>query len=339
MEPTTLIIAVVIAALIFDFCNGWNDSANAIATVVSTRVLSPIAAVGLSACLNFAGAFASEEVAKTIGGGLVDPAQVTQTMVLASMLSASVWVGSMTFVGMPISGSHSLIGALVGAAAFAKGLDIIHGKGVGKVLVAMLVSPILGAIFGFFVMAAILWLFRRARPTLVHNLFGKLQLASVGLMSAMHGANDAQKVMGVITLALFAGGFIAAAPGKTSPDVPLWVKIACATVMAVGTAAGGWKVIRTLGMGLIKIRPVHGFAAETGASLTLGIAAWQGIPVSTTHTITGSIIGVGSTQRASGVNFGLGKKILYAWVLTLPATALLSGLFHTLLVLLLGLGH
>lgn len=337
MEPTTLIIAVVIAALIFDFCNGWNDSANAIATVVSTRVLSPIAAVALSACLNFAGAFASEEVAKTIGGGLVDPAHVTQTIVLASMMSASVWVACMTFLGMPISGSHSLIGALVGAAAFAKGLDIIKMKGVTKVLAAMLISPVLGAFLGFGVMAIILWLFRRARPTLVNQLFGKLQLMSVGLMSWMHGTNDAQKVMGVITLALFAGGFVTAPEGKT-PDVPLWVKIACATVMGMGTLAGGWKVIRTLGMGLIKIRPVHGFAAETGASITLGLAAWQGIPVSTTHTITGTIIGVGATQRASGVNFGLGKKILYAWLLTLPATALLSGLFHSVLTLF-GLGH
>lgn len=337
MEPTTLIIAVVIAALIFDFCNGWNDSANAIATVVSTRVLSPLAAVGLSACLNFAGAFASEEVAKTIGSGLVDKELVTQTMVLASMMSASFWVGSMTMVGMPISGSHSLIGALVGAAAFAKGIDSIHADGVGKVLLAMLLSPVLGALFGFMVMAAILWLFRRARPTLVNQLFGKLQLASVGLMSWMHGTNDAQKVMGVITLALFAGGFLQAGPSGDLA-VPLWVKIACATVMGIGTAAGGWKVIRTLGMGLIKIKPVHGFAAETGASITLGIAAWQGIPVSTTHTITGTIIGVGTTQRASGVNFGLGKKIMYAWLLTLPATALLSGLFHFLLTLV-GLGH
>lgn len=337
MESTTLIIAVVIAALIFDFCNGWNDSANAIATVVSTRVLSPISAVALSAMLNFAGAFASEEVAKTIGGGLVDKEFVTQTIVLASMLSASTWVAVMTLAGMPISGSHSLIGALVGAAAFAKGVDIVHREGVAKVLVAMLVSPILGAVLGFAVMVAILWLFRRARPTLVHSLFGKLQLASVGLMSWMHGTNDAQKVMGVITLALFAGGFLKVAPGQELA-VPLWVKVACATVMALGTAAGGWKVIRTLGMGLIKIRPVHGFAAETGASITLGIAAWQGIPVSTTHTITGSIIGVGTTQRASGVNFGLGKKIVYAWVLTLPATALLSGVIHALLSFL-GLGH
>lgn len=337
MEPTTLIIAVVIAALMFDFCNGWNDSANAIATVVSTRVLSPLAAVALSALLNFAGAFASEEVAKTIGGGLVDKDQVTQTIVLASMLSASVWVGCMTMVGMPISGSHSLIGALVGAAAFAKGMAIVHVDGVTKVLVAMLISPILGVFLGFGVMAIILWLFRHARPTLVHNLFGKLQLMSVGLMSWMHGTNDAQKVMGVITLALFAGNFLEAGPdGRVA--VPLWVKIACATVMAMGTAAGGWKVIRTLGMGLIKIRPVHGFAAETGASITLGLAAWQGIPVSTTHTITGSIIGVGMTQRASGVNYGLGKKIMYAWLLTLPCTALLSGLFHALLVFM-GLGH
>ena len=330
MDPATLfIVAVVVAALAFDFCNGWNDSANAIATVVSTRVLSPLTAVLIAALLNFAGAFLSEGVAKTIGKGIVDANQVTQAVVLASMLSATLWVAAMTLVGMPISGSHSLIGSLVGAAAFAKGLGVIHTHGLVTTLVAMLVSPLAGFLIGFLVMLIVLYICRYMRPGTVGVVFGKLQLVSVSAMAGSHGMNDAQKVMGVITLALIAGKFLP----KDAP-VPLWVKVACATVMAIGTLAGGWKVIKTLGMGLIKIKPVHGFAAETGASITLGVAAYMGVPVSTTHTITGSIMGVGATRRLSAVSWGLGTKILVAWVLTLPATALMGGLFYMLLRLL-----
>lgn len=324
MDPATLlIIAVVVAALAFDFCNGWNDSANAIATVVSTRVLSPLTAVLIAAALNFAGAFMSEGVAKTIGTGIVDQALVTQAVVLASMLAATLWVAVMTLAGMPISGSHSLIGSLVGAAAFAKGFEAIHSEGLTKTLIAMLVSPIAGFVFGFLVMLLILYVCRYMRPHTVGIVFGKLQLVSVSLMAGMHGMNDAQKVMGVITLALVAGHRLPANSG-----VPLWVKIACATVMGIGTLAGGWKVIKTLGMGLIKIKPVHGCAAETGASITLGVAAWMGVPVSTTHTITGSIMGVGATRRLSAVSWGVGTKILLAWVLTLPCTMLFGALVY-----------
>ncbi len=322
MEPTTLIVAVVVAALLFDFCNGWNDSANAIATVVSTRVLSPITAVSLAALLNVLGALVSTKVAKTIAGDLVDPAVVTQTVVLAAMLAASTWVGLMTLVGMPISGSHSLVGALVGATAWAAGWDAVHRDGVMKVLKAMLLSPVAGLLIGFAVMAGLMWLLRRVRPVTVNRWFGKLQLVSVSAMAWAHGTNDAQKVMGVITLALVAGGF------QRELEVPLWVKLACALVMGLGTACGGWKVIRTLGMNLIKIKPIHGFAAETGASITLGVAAALGTPVSTTHTITGSILGVGATQRLSAVRWGLGAKILYAWLLTLPGTGLMGGLAY-----------
>ena len=330
-DPTFLIIAVVIAALLFDYTNGWNDSANAIATVVSTRVLSPSSAVLLAAALNFGGALVSTKVAKTIGGGLVDPQFVTQTVVLASMLAAALWVGGMTWLGMPISGSHSLIGSLVGAAAMAKGSDIVNFAGVQKTLVAMLVSPIAGLLFGVLLMWGLLWLVRRWSPRRVQGNFGKAQLLSVSWMAWEHGNNDAQKVMGVITLALVAGGF------QSEIEVPLWVKLACATVMALGTAAGGWKVIKTLGSGLIKIQPIHGFAAETAASATLGVAAYMGVPVSTTHTITGSIMGVGATRRLSAVRWGLGSKILMAWVFTLPATALLAALTYRLLNVVFGL--
>jgi PiT family inorganic phosphate transporter len=326
-DTTVLIFAVVIAALLFDYTNGWNDSANAIATVVSTRVLSPGKAVLLAALLNFGGAFVSEEVAKTIGKGLVDPQFVTQTVVLASMLAAAIWVGLMTFLGMPISGSHSLIGSLVGAATMARGFEIVQVAGMRKVLLAMLLSPLLGLALGFLLMWGLVWLVRRWNPSRVQGMFGKAQLASVSWMAWEHGSNDAQKVMGVITLALVAGGFQV----QGDHSVPLWVKIACATVMGLGTAAGGWRVIRTLGSGLIKIQPIHGFAAETAASVTLLTAAQMGVPVSTTHTITGSIMGVGATKRLSAVRWGLGGKILLAWVFTLPTTALLAALMYRVL--------
>jgi len=330
-DPTILIIAVVIAALLFDYTNGWNDSANAIATVVSTRVLSPSSAVLLAAALNFGGALVSTKVAQTIGGGLVDKESVTQTVVLASMIGAASWVAAMTWLGMPISGSHSLIGSLIGSATMARGSDVVNFAGVQKTLVAMLVSPIAGLVFGFLLMWALLWIVRRWSPRKVSNTFGKAQLLSVSWMAWEHGNNDAQKVMGVITLALFAGKF------QTDMEVPLWVKLACATVMALGTAAGGWKVIKTLGSGLIKIQPIHGFAAETAASATLGVAAYMGVPVSTTHTITGSIMGVGATKRLSAVRWGLGSKILLAWGLTLPATAILAALSYRVLNLVFGL--
>ena len=320
-----MIIAVVVAALVFDYTNGWNDSANAIATVVSTRVLSPAKAVMLAAVLNFGGALVSEKVARTIGGGLVDPAQVTQTVVLAAMIAGAVWVGGMTRLGLPISGSHSLIGALIGAAAMASGWDVIHGAGVRKVLLAMLISPIMGLALGFLLMWGLLWLVRRWAPSRVQAIFGKGQLISVSWMAWEHGSNDAQKVMGVITLALVAGGF------QSTLDVPLWVKLACAGAISLGTAAGGWRVIRTLGSGLIKIQPIHGFAAETAASITLATAAGMGVPVSTTHTITGAIMGVGSTKRLSAVRWGLGGKILSAWVFTLPTCALLAALTYRVL--------
>lgn len=332
VDPIVLTVAVVVAALAFDYTNGWNDSANAIATVVSTRVLSPGSAVMLAAVLNFGGALISTKVAKTIGGGLVDAELVTQWMVLASMIAAALWVAAMTVFGLPISGSHSLIGSLVGAAAMAGGWDIVHGEGVRKVLLAMLISPVLGMALGFVLMWAILWLVRAWRPQTVSEVFGKAQLVSVSWMAWEHGNNDAQKVMGVITLALVAGGF------QTELEVPLWVKIACASVMALGTAAGGWKVIRTLGTGLIKIQPVHGFAAETAASVTLAIAAHNGVPVSTTHTITGSIMGVGATRRLSAVRWGLGGKILVAWVFTLPMTAFLAAATYQTLAWIFSLG-
>ncbi len=319
-DLSLLLILVIVAALLFDFVNGWNDSANAIATVVSTRVLTPFVAVVFAAALNFFGALVSTRVAKTIAGGIVDPNLVTGDVVLAAMLAATLWVAVCTWWGLPISGSHSLIGGLVGAAATALGMDVLHIGGIAKVLVALVVSPIAGFIGGYLLLVAVYWVANSMRPKTVTRTFSVLQVLSSGFMAFTHGMNDAQKVMGVITLALFSAGKL------SSISVPLWVMLLCATVMGLGTAAGGWKVIRTLGLKLAHIRPIEGFAAESAGGAVLSVAAAFGVPVSTTHTITGSIMGVGTAFRARAVKWGLGAKIVYAWVLTLPATALLGGI-------------
>lgn len=319
---TTMLILVVVVALLFDFVNGWNDSANAIATVVSTRVLSPLAAVVFAAVFNFAGALVSERVAKTISGGLIEPDLATSEIVLAAMLAAAAWVAICTYWGLPISGSHSLIGGLIGAAVAgtSQGWQALQWGGIQKVLLAMVASPLLGFLVGYGVLIAIYWIAYGMTRHVARFTFSGLQIVSSGFMAFTHGMNDAQKVMGVITLALFTAGTI------PTISVPLWVKLLCAIVMGLGTAAGGWRVIKTLGMKLAHIRPPEGFAAEASAGLVLSFAASLGVPVSTTHTITGSILGVGAAYRAKSVKWSIGEKILYAWILTLPATALLSGL-------------
>ena len=325
MDPSVVIVLVVIAALIFDFSNGWNDSANAIATVVSTRVLSPLQAVLLAASLNFLGAYWSTKVAKTIGGSIVDPEMITMTVVLAAMLGAFFWTLMMTLVGMPISGSHSLIGGLLGSVIAAKGVTVLKTKGLIKIFTALIISPIFGLIVGFFLMVAIMHLCKNMSPSTVNKYFGKLQLISVSFMAFSHGTNDAQKVMGVITMALLSGGYIA------TLEVPFWVITASALMMGLGTATGGWRVIKTLGLKMTKIKPVHGFAAETAASAVLLTAAGMGAPVSTTHVISSTIMGVGATRRLTAVRWGIGQKMLYAWVLTLPACAIMSALLYWLL--------
>jgi PiT family inorganic phosphate transporter len=322
LDPAVLIILVVLAALLFDFTNGWNDSANAIATVVSTRVLSPLKAVLLAAFFNFLGAYLSTAVAKTIGGGIVDPQAVSQTVVLAAMLAAAGWTALMTVMGMPISASHALIGGLIGSAIFAQGMAVLKMKGVLTILIALFVSPILGLVIGFLLMISLMRIFQRTSPALVNKWFGTLQVVSASFMALSHGTNDAQKVMGVITLALVSGGFL------PTMEVPFWVITVCATAMALGTAVGGWRVIRTLGLRLSHIQPVHGFAAETAATAVLMGTAGLGIPVSTTHVITSAVMGVGATKRLSAVRWGIGKKIVYAWIFTLPACILLAGILY-----------
>ncbi|MCW8129880.1 MAG: inorganic phosphate transporter [Planctomycetota bacterium] len=321
MPYDALLWAVIITALLFDFVNGWNDAANAIATVVGTRVLSPFKAIMLATVLNLAGAFMGEEVAKTIGGGLVHPDLISQTVLVGAMVSAIVWAAAMTFLGMPISGSHSLIGGLMGAAVAKAGVHVVQAKGIVQVLLAMLFSPILGFLLAFLLFSVIAYLFRNKRPGPTGRMFGWLQLVSVSSMSLTHGQNDAQKVMGVITLGLVLSGRHA----SMESGIPTWVVISCGAAIALGTACGGWKVIKTLGHGLSRLKPVDGFAAETAASLVLLGTGHLGVPVSTTHTITGSILGVGSTKGINSVRWGLGQKIILAWVFTLPSTMALGG--------------
>lgn len=331
-----LVILVVVMALLFDFVNGWNDAANAIATVVGTRVLSPLMAVIMAAILNLAGAMVGTEVANTMAKLIrvapesVPEQQTVMLLIIAGLLAAAFWAALMTFWGMPISGSHSLIGGIVGAAVAYGGVDKLVGENVLKTLLAMLIAPVMGFFIAYMFYVGIVWTCVRLRPSLMSRTFGKLQVVSAGWMAFTHGTNDAQKVMGIITLALIAGGFQEAEPGEKY-DVQLWVKVSCAAAISIGTAVGGWKVIKTLGHHLTKLGPPEGFAAETAASLTLSLAAILGIPTSTTHTITGSILGVGATRGMSSVRWGLGEKIIWAWIFTLPSTAALGGALFWLL--------
>ena len=334
---TILAIFVVVMALLFDFVNGWNDSANAIATVVGTRALSPFSAVMLAAALNLAGAMVGTEVANTmakmvnVGPGSGLNQQTVMILIIAGLLSAALWAAAMTLFGMPISGSHSLIGGIVGSAVAAAGVDIIVAENFGKTLLAMLIAPVLGFTVAYFFYVALIWLTRRLRPSTMNRTFGRLQIVSASWMAFTHGTNDAQKVMGIITMALMAGGFQDSLPTDQKWPVQMWVKISCAVAISIGTAVGGWKVIKTLGHHLTKLGPPEGFAAETSASLVLTLAAWLGIPTSTTHTITGSILGLGATRGMSSVRWGLGEKIILAWIFTLPSTAALGGALFWLL--------
>ena len=326
-ESEIIIILVIVAATFFDVVNGWHDAANAVATVISTRVLSPTQAILLSAFLNLVGAFISTAVAKTVGGNIINPEVVTMAVVLAGILSAISWNIITLFLGLPISSSHALIGGLIGSAYAFKGFASLQIEGILTILATLFISPILGFIVGLIVMVIIAWSCRKMSLSSVNKLFGKLQLLSVSFMALSHGTNDAQKAMGVIVLALFTGGYI------STFEVPFWVVLLCAIAMAMGTAFGGWRIIKTLGMGLLKLKPVHGFAAETSAALVLSVAANIGLPVSTTHVITSSILGVGSTIRLKAVQWGLGKKILYAWLFTLPLCILMGMLYYLMISL------
>ncbi len=323
-DLTGMLLVVVVLAYLFDFSNGWHDSANAIATVVSTRVLSPLVAVLMAAVLNVAGAFMSTEVAKMVGQGIVDPSAVTQLVVASALSGAILWNLVTLWLGLPISSSHALIGGLMGSGLVHGGQEVVKLSGLRKVLEAMILSPFFGFLMAFLLMVLISWVFFRTQRGVATKLFSRLQIVSAGFMAFSHGANDAQKAMGVITLALLSAGLIPTA------EVPIWVIVSCALAMGLGTAMGGWKIIRTLGMRVVKLEPVHGFAAETGAAVVLMTTAQIGLPVSTTHTITSSVMGVGAVKRLSAVRWGVTARILYAWVFTLPSAALLAALIYVL---------
>ena len=327
MDFTIIVFLIIILlALAFEYINGFHDSANSIATVVSTKVLSPRKAIMYAAALNLVGAFVGTHVAKTIGGGIVDSGSVTQTVIACALIGAIIWNLFTWYYGIPSSSSHAIIGGLMGAAMAHSGYKVIKISGlVEKVIVPMLTSPLMGLIVGFLVMLLLLWMFLKSNPEVVNKHFRKLQLISSGFMSFSHGSNDAQKTMGIITLLLLSSGYI------HEMEVPTWVIFLCALTMALGTMAGGWKIIRTMGSKVIKLKPIHGFAAETSAAVVILTASHFGIPVSTTHIISTSIMGVGCTQRASAVRWGIVGNIVTAWVITIPACMFLSALSYIII--------
>lgn len=329
LESTALFVTVVVVALIFDYINGFHDTANSIATVVSTRVLKPSQAVILAATLNLLGAFLGVEVAKTIGKGIVEAGAVTQLTVLSGLMGAIIWNLLTWYYGIPSSSSHALIGGLCGAAAAYSGWQTLQFEGLlHKVFIPMILSPVLGLLIGFVVMTALYWLLKSAKPGWVSQWFAKLQLASAGFMALSHGSNDAQKTMGIITLALMT--WKGTAESQTF-QIPLWVIISCALAMGLGTLAGGWRIIHTMGSRMIKLQPIHGFAAETSAALLILGASHLGMPVSTTHVISTSIMGVGAAKRFSAVRWGVVGSIVWAWILTFPISFMLSAsLFYLL---------
>lgn len=324
VDAIWIIAAVVIVALVFDYINGMHDAANAIATVVSTRVLSPRQAIIMAAILNFGGAFLSTAVANTIGKGIVDPLLISNGIVMAALLGAIAWNMVTWFFGIPSSSSHALIGGVIGGVASYHGFGVLNGDGITKILQALVLSPLFGLAGGFIIMVAIMWIFRNARAGLVNHFFKYMQVASAGFMALSHGSNDAQKIMGVIAMALFGAGYI------SDFHIPFWVVFACASAIAIGTATGGWRIIKTMGMKMIKLQPVNGFAAETAASAVILSATHFGVPVSTTHVISGSILGVGTAKRASAVRWGVAGNMLIAWILTIPASALVAYAFGKL---------
>jgi PiT family inorganic phosphate transporter len=318
-----LLIAIVVLALVFDYTNGFHDTANAIATSVSTRALSPRVAVFMAAGLNLLGALIYTGVAKTVGQGLVDTGLVTLPVVFSALIGAVVWNFTTWYFGIPSSSSQALFGGLIGATIASAGLTGVIWSGVlNKIIIPMVGSPILGFLCAWLLMTGLIWLVRKRPQAPVNRWFRRLQPISAGFMAFSHGANDAQKTMGIIALALFTSGKI------STFEIPLWVKISCALAMALGTYSGGWRIIHTLGSKVIKLDPIHGFAAETAGASIIQLATHFGFPVSTTHTITAAIMGVGSTQRLSAVRWGVAGNIVTAWVLTLPAAGLVgAGVF------------
>jgi PiT family inorganic phosphate transporter len=322
-----VIIGIIAIALIFDFVNGMHDAANSIATVVSTRVLSPRWAVIWAAFFNFiAFLFFGLSVATTIGKGVVHPECINTAVIASALVGAITWDVLTWYVGLPVSSSHALVGGLLGAAVTHAGFDVVVLNGVLKICLFIVLSPLLGLVLGFTFMAIIIMIFRHSSPSKVNMHFRKLQLLSAASYSLGHGGNDAQKTMGIITVLLFTSGNL----GPTF-YVPLWVVLACQAAMGLGTLMGGWRIVKTMGQKITQLKPVGGFCAESAGAAMLFTATFLGIPVSTTHTITGSIIGVGATKRLSAVRWGVARSVVWAWILTIPASAAVAAVCYLIL--------
>ena len=317
-----VVVALVLVALAFDFMNGFHDAANSIATVVSTRVLKPHQAVLLAAFFNFFALFVFQlKVATTVGQGIVEQASVDHFVVFGALAGAIAWNLLTWYFGIPSSSSHALIGGLVGAVLAKSGAGALIAAGILKTCAFILIAPLMGMVLGALLMLAVSWVFVRATPSRVDRWFRRLQLVSASLYSLGHGGNDAQKTAGIIWMLLIASGYLAA-----KDPIPMWVVVACYVTIALGTAFGGWRIVKTMGQRITKLKPVGGFCAETGGAATLFVATAFGIPVSTTHTITGAIVGVGSAQSAAAVRWGVAGTIVWAWVLTIPCSALMAAL-------------
>jgi len=328
---TLVLIAVLGLAIAFDYINGFHDTANAIATSVTTRALRPGWAIAMSATANFFGALTGTAVARTVGSGLIDTNVESETMIAAALVGAITWNLITWRLGIPSSSSHALIGGLLGAALAAAGIGSWKADGImEKVLLPLVASPLIGFALGLVVMIIIFNIFRRAHPARLNGVFRRLQVLSAGYMAFSHGSNDAQKTMGIMTLALFSAGVI------DEFRVPLWVILVAATAISLGTAAGGWRIIKTMGTKVVKLDPVHGFAAETTAATVIFTATQLGMPVSTTHVISSAIMGVGSSDRLKTVRWGVARSIVAAWILTLPASGLTAAVAYVILKPILG---
>jgi len=317
-----ILVGLVVLAVAFDFMNGLHDAANSIATIVSTGVLRPQTAVMFAALFNFVAIFIFHlKVAATVGKGIVDPAIVDHYVVFGALMGAIAWNGITWYFGLPSSSSHALIGGLIGAGVAKAGFSSLVGKGIGLTVLFIFLSPLLGFVLGGLLLVLVSWIFRRSGPSRIDRWFRRLQLVSASAYSLGHGGNDAQKTIGIIWTLLIAANVDGAAD-----HVPAWVIICCYFAIALGTLFGGWRIVKTMGQRITKLRPVHGFCAETGGSITLFLATALGVPVSTTHTITGAIVGVGSTKSVSAVRWGVAGNIVWAWIFTIPAAAFMAGI-------------
>jgi inorganic phosphate transporter, PiT family len=330
-SPLWLVVLIVGLALVFDYSNGFHDAANSVATIVATRVLRPIYAVIWAALFNFLAAFLmGVKVAATVGKGIVDPAQVTQYVILCGLVGAITWNIITWYFGLPTSSSHALIGGFAGSALARAGTEAIKYQGLSKTLIFIVVAPALGMLLGVTLMTVLSWTLRRQRPRPVEAAFRQLQLVSAALYSLSHGANDAQKTMGIIAASLAAANLL---PADYEKDFPMWIVLAAHFAIALGTLSGGWRIVKTMGTRITELRPIGGFSAETAGAITIFLATHLGIPVSTTQTITGAIVGVGATRRLSAVRWGVAGTIVWAWILTIPCSALIAATLYKVLQL------